>query len=74
MLAAWKLPTAGNDRTTDGQTAVVHPNSRPVETIADRGPQITVAGPQNHNDIALKDSFPPAAWDQVLYLACRPRW
>jgi hypothetical protein len=74
VIAAWKLPTAGNDRTTDGQTAIVHPTGRPVEAVADRGPQITVAGPQNHNDVALKDSFPPAAWDQMLYLACRPRW
>jgi hypothetical protein len=75
VVAAWKSPTStGGDRTTDGQTAVVHPDSKPVEAVADRGPTITVAGPQNHANIALKDSFSPAAQDQLIYMACRPRW
>ncbi len=75
VVAAWKAPTTeGGDRTTDGQTAIVHPNSAPVKVVADHGPTIAVAGPQNHANIALKDGFPPAARDQVIYLACRPRW
>jgi hypothetical protein len=74
VVAAWKSSTPTSDRSLDGQTAIVHPDSKPVEGVADHGPAITIAGPQNHADIALKDSFPPAAWDQVIYLACRPRW
>jgi hypothetical protein len=74
VVAAWKSPTSSSDRSTDGQTAIVHPDSKPVEMVADRGPAITVAGLQNHASIALKDSFPPAAQDQVIHLACRPRW
>jgi len=74
VVAAWKSPTPASDRSADGQTAIVHPNRKPVEAVADRGPAITVAGPQNHANIALKDGFPPAARDQVIYLACRPRW
>lgn len=74
VVAAWKSSTPASDRSMDGQTAIVHPNSAPVEAVADHGPMITVAGPQNHTNIALKDGFPPAARDQVIYLACRPRW
>ena len=74
VVAAWKSSTPASDRSMAGQTAVVHPNGAPVEAVADRGPAITVAGPQNHSNIALKDAFPPAAQDQVTYLACRPRW
>jgi hypothetical protein len=74
VVAAWKSPTPAGDRSLDGEMAIVHPDSRPVEAVADRGPTITAAGQQNHADIALKDSFPQAAWDQVIYMACRPRW
>ncbi len=74
VVAAWKAPDGGSDRSLGGQTAIVRPTSKPVEAVGDRGPQITVAGVQNHRGIALKDDFPPAAWDQVIYLACRPRW
>jgi hypothetical protein len=74
VVAAWKAPDGGSDRSLGGQTAIVRPTSKPVEAVGDRGPQITVAGEQNHRVIALKDDFPPAAWDQVIYLACRPRW
>jgi hypothetical protein len=74
VVAAWKSSAPADDRSMDGQTAIVHPNSAPVETVADHGPTISIAGPQNHSSIALKDGFPPAARDQVIYLACRPRW
>jgi hypothetical protein len=74
VVAAWKSSEHASDRSLNGQTAIVHPNSAPVEAVADHGPTITVAGPQNHANIALKDGFPPAARDQVIYLACRPRW
>jgi hypothetical protein len=74
VVAAWKAPTPQGDRSLDGEMAIVHPDSKPVEAVADRGPTITVAGQQNHGNIALKDSFPQSAWDQVIYMACRPRW
>jgi hypothetical protein len=74
VVAAWKSPTGQSERILDGEMAIVHPDSKPVETVADRGPSIIVAGQQNHADIALKDSFPEPAWDQVIYMACRPRW
>ncbi|HXY36270.1 MAG TPA: hypothetical protein VEI07_18685 [Planctomycetaceae bacterium] len=74
VVAAWKAPTQTSDRSLDGQMGIVHPDSKPVEAVADRGPTITVAGQQNYANIALKDSFPQAAWDQVIYMACRPRW
>ena len=74
VAAAWKSPSEASDRSMDGQTAIVRPSSKPVEAVAARGPQLAVAGPQNHSDIALKDAFPPASWNQVVYLACRPRW
>jgi hypothetical protein len=74
VVADWKAPSPASDRSLDGQTAIVRPSSKPVQAIAERGPQIAVAGPQNHGDIALKDAFPPSSWNQVVYLACRPRW
>jgi hypothetical protein len=74
VVAAWKSPTPGPDRSLDGQTGIVRPDGKPVEAVAARGPTIALAGVQNHGSIALKDAFPPAAWNQVVYLACRPRW
>jgi hypothetical protein len=74
VVATWNSPSAASDHSMDGQTAIVRPSSKPVEAVAARGPQLAVAGPQNHSDIALKDAFPPASWNQVVYLACRPRW
>jgi hypothetical protein len=74
VIAAWKSGTSGGDRSLDGQTAIVRPSAQPVGELAERGPQISVAGQQNHNDVALKNVFPPAAWNQVVYAAFRPRW
>jgi hypothetical protein len=74
VVAAWKASSSTSDRSTGGRLAIVHPNNEPVEAVAEHGATIAVAGPQNHARIALKESFPPEARDQVLYVACRPRW
>jgi hypothetical protein len=74
VVAAWKSPTPGIDRSTDGQTAIVRPDGKPVEAVAAQGPTIAVAGLRNHSAIGLEDAFPQAAWNQVVYLASRPRW
>jgi hypothetical protein len=74
VIAAWKSGISEGDQSLDGQTAIVRPSAKPAGEVAERGPQISVAGWQNHNDIALKSVFPPIAWNQAVYAAFRPRW
>jgi hypothetical protein len=75
VVAAWRNLAAPGERTVSGQTAIVRPSKKPANEIAKRGPHIIEAGLQNHNDIALKDSFPADAWNnhEVVYFAHRAR-
>ena len=73
LLATVLTASRRADLSLDGQTAIVRPSAKPGK-VAERGSQISVAGLQNHNDIALKNVFPPTAWNQVVYAAFRPRW
>jgi hypothetical protein len=72
VVAAWKSTAAG-DRSLAGQTAIVRPSGKPAGDVAKRGPQLILASTKNSNDIPLKDSFPAKSWNEVIYIACRPR-
>jgi hypothetical protein len=74
VVAAWKDAPAAGDRNVAGQTAVVRPSRKLAAEIAPNGPRVIEAGVRNHNDISVKDGFPPKAWTahQVVYLAHRP--
>jgi outer membrane biosynthesis protein TonB len=74
VIAAWKDAGAGGDQSLTGQTAIVRPTRKPAAEITPNGPRVVEAGVHNHNDISLKDGFPPKAWTskQVVYLAHRP--
>jgi hypothetical protein len=75
VIAAWRNLAAPGERTVSGQTAIVRPSKKAATDIAQQGPRIIDAGLQNHNDIALKDSFPSGPWNnhEVVYFAHRPR-
>jgi hypothetical protein len=75
VIAAWKNMAPAGKREISGQMAIVRPDRDPVSELASRGPRVILAGAQNHNSIALKDAFPPAAWSnqEVVYLAHRSR-
>ena len=59
VIAAWKDPAPAGERVASGQTAIVRPDGRPAAEIRTRGPRLVLAGPRNHNNIALKDGFRP---------------
>jgi hypothetical protein len=75
VVAAWQNMASAGHRENSGQLAIVRPDSGPVSELAERGPLVIMAGPQNYNRIGLKDGFPAGAWSkqEVVYLAHRSR-